>query len=1135
MTTISRQDTNWEGQDIYEAFDLKQRSERTERQIFQGNLLKAYEKYPTGKFLNYTDHQGNVRQGLVMPASFDIQESLREQPVAFQEPRQVKAFLTELTQHQGAVKTPDEVLTIKSQAAARFGHLEATGFVLQTPKSAIGDRFSLDQSIIAAAGSDFYSVSDRMEVIVPQDRIDQVLQVLMQEQNVSLVTFDFKEKAREYLGVKLPELQQIQPDPEPESLSAHNDSACKTVTQIAPANEQTGKAEKNVARFLLETGLAETVLQGEDFHLRIENEPYIPLVLEWHGNQLFLTHYLEQNGDIFIDSEMVFRLHYSKLQLQETAVQDPFRGREHRACDRSFANLFSQNILHQGFGEAAKAEGSQVPLPEESPLCSAPVPGSTQETTQMNEDRPEESNFDCSSTPKSLASDNEYVEQAALFSLAQFESTVPATGTPTGFDQTWNEWERQNSRQEPPPQEPTSESTSHCESSPQISAPGWKQLADRVRDIPLPDLAQEFGLEQDRSDKAKWRTNEFCISINNSKFFDHYAARGGVGAIDFTMHIRGYSFQEAIESLSGERSPSTTPAQQEEKYPRCNVRDESKWQMARSYLVDERKLPATWVDKLHQEGLISVDSRQNVMFFRHQINHDFERGEAFGANLRGTIPNSVTGEFFKGLTTGTTREEGYFWFQQGDGQANRLVITEAPIDAISYAALNPTSGTTIFLSTDGQGVIPTQVLQQVLDRGGEIVLAHDHDRQGERMAWQVAQQFPQALLTRETPATGKDWNEQLLGKEVALDSRQEGTDKLWKWYGVAAEQERSQIIQTGLDVNAAHKPRELTPEEITAMEQALSQELQPSLPAAENSLAIAAEILRIAEQAYAYSESIGRLQSDGEFWSVSGNDYTLSYAPSSDYFSIEGRNGMGIQSFAGKIEPENIISISERDLDVFRETEKFLNQKGFNTNLSLQQIQEKHQRSHQLESAHPITSPNQNPLSPTLKELRAWYRQARDLGRSETHLNQIEQVGKAFIQGQPLSERSLETMTRDKAAWNQQVQKVVHHARFILSELGQPTQDGTLFTGKQYSLYSGKGLFYALAKGRGKEPSEIDRQILPQEILATKPGVILKLEQDTVSPATRITSADALQFERFAQLVKQRAIQPQQPTVSYDR
>jgi DNA polymerase I-like protein with 3'-5' exonuclease and polymerase domains/septum formation inhibitor MinC len=212
LTTISRQDTNWEGQDIYAAFDLKQKAERTERQIFHGNLLKAYEQYPTGKFLNYTDHQGNVRQGLVMPASFDIQESLREKPVVFREPHQVKAFLTELTHHQGAVKTLDEVLTVKTQLATCFGSREATGFVLQTPKSAIGDQFSLDQDLITLAGSEFYSVSDRTELVVPAERIEQILHMLMREKGYTLAAFDFKDQAREYLGVKLPQLQPMKDD-----------------------------------------------------------------------------------------------------------------------------------------------------------------------------------------------------------------------------------------------------------------------------------------------------------------------------------------------------------------------------------------------------------------------------------------------------------------------------------------------------------------------------------------------------------------------------------------------------------------------------------------------------------------------------------------------------------------------------------------------------------------------------------------------------------------------------------------------------------------------------------------------------------------------------------------------------------
>ncbi|MEX0270496.1 DNA polymerase [Leptolyngbyaceae cyanobacterium UHCC 1019] len=436
MTTITKQDTNWEGQDIYKAFDLKQRAERTERQIFQGNLLKAYEKYPTGKFLNYTDHQGNVQQGLIMPASFDIQESLREQPVAFKEPHQVKAFLTDLTNYQGAVKTLDEVLTIKSQAAAQFGS-NGAGFVLQTPKSAIGDRFSLDANIIAAAGSDFYSVSDRMELVVPADRIDRVLHVLMKEQGISLAAFDFKDKAREYLGVKLPELEPITDSCEPQgknpgsklskngqveqsseatvplilvdpieddfsnqpqlmpeevvAVEAQLDGNQSVVSDLENTTLQVssiatkqiaGTPEKNIARFLNDAQLSEAVVQADDFYLRIENEPYLPLVVERHNDQLYVTHY--RNLDTFEcvhDGEMVFKIlpgeTGSQLRLTETAVQNPFTGGESRNCDRGFAATFSRNVLDQGFAVAALEAWRQQASKEASivtPIVVEPLP-----------------------------------------------------------------------------------------------------------------------------------------------------------------------------------------------------------------------------------------------------------------------------------------------------------------------------------------------------------------------------------------------------------------------------------------------------------------------------------------------------------------------------------------------------------------------------------------------------------------------------------------------------------------------------------------------------------------------------------------------------------------------------------------
>jgi C-terminal domain on Strawberry notch homologue/Toprim-like/Protein of unknown function (DUF3991)/P-loop containing NTP hydrolase pore-1/MutS domain I len=217
-TNISPQTENWTGENIYEAFDIRQnQNQRSEVQIFTGNPIKAFDRFPKGKFVNYTNNQGEILQGLVMPASFDIQEVLREEPVVFHEPRQVKAFLTDVTANLGSVKTLDELLTVKTQAGARFGDREASGFVLQTVKAGIGQKYSQDANLMAAAGAEFYSVSDRMECIVPADRIGDVLEVIMQNQR--LAAFDFKDQARDFLGMQLPEFQEVVPEvPAPEPI-----------------------------------------------------------------------------------------------------------------------------------------------------------------------------------------------------------------------------------------------------------------------------------------------------------------------------------------------------------------------------------------------------------------------------------------------------------------------------------------------------------------------------------------------------------------------------------------------------------------------------------------------------------------------------------------------------------------------------------------------------------------------------------------------------------------------------------------------------------------------------------------------------------------------------------------------------
>lgn len=117
------------------------------------------------------------------------------------------------------------------------------------------------------------------------------------------------------------------------------------------------RAARAVSKLLSETGLAERLMKGFNSHVRLVNPPYIDLIIERlpaeAAPRLCLTHYLESNGDRFIDSEMIFEIRPAgHLVLCETAVQNPIRGGELRGLDRSFANIFAQNLLQQGFSNA---------------------------------------------------------------------------------------------------------------------------------------------------------------------------------------------------------------------------------------------------------------------------------------------------------------------------------------------------------------------------------------------------------------------------------------------------------------------------------------------------------------------------------------------------------------------------------------------------------------------------------------------------------------------------------------------------------------------------------------------------------------------------------------------------------------
>ncbi len=862
------QDKDWFGTALYELFDKQQETGRINRQIFTGNLIKAVEKYPTGKLINYSDNQGNVRQGLMMSKGFDIQEELTREAIAFKEPYQVMAFITDLTEHRGAVRTLDELLILKAQR-------NGDGFVLQAPANKeSGGRYFLDEAIITAVGSDFYSVSDRMEVVIPPHRLEQTLNVLMNQRNYTLAAFDNKEIARDYLGIKLPELQVLEsfepqrtePSGQLQAIQQMRDvqeSASVIRTPVTPSSnppeavEKTDRSHwrivlprqqkdglgKRIARFLEEAGILQAVMEGEEFYLKIENEPYIPLVIERQINELYLTHYLSQNGDTFIDTEMVFQITPDgQLQFKETAVQDSIRGGESRHPDRVFARVFSGNILQQGFAQVAREQAKatlQSPSLEEEPVEQfLQIPA---ETTQCRRERlpADVRNY---LTIKDQHPDALVLIKTTdcLFYEAFFEDAeaiaiqldliltskriddptverVPLAGFPV---HALDRFIQQLSKESPvivadgqgaiahhPKQAPSLNPSNAQPVSRSLPQPSLKELADRVRDIDLEVVAENLELERDRHDKHKWRDAAHIISISNSKFMDWLADRGGGGAIDLVMHVQGVEFRQAVEWLSGEnltqKSPQvqTQPPRSPEPHPlEMPAPNEHRWAAVRQYLIETRKLPAVLIDRLHERGHIYADDYQNAVFVRHELKGDrWIRGEVTGASLRGTWGEHNA---YHGMAPGSMRDQGWFWLGAGRGEIRRVLLTESPIDALSLAKLDPhrqqTEGVSIYLSTDGSGSVPIAALQQVIEQGGEVAIAFDADVAGELMSWRIAHELPG--VHRLTPAYGKDWNERLvwdghseqLVHEGGQSFNKEVMRSLWKWHRVTHELGKSE-------------------------------------------------------------------------------------------------------------------------------------------------------------------------------------------------------------------------------------------------------------------------------------------------------------------------------------------------------
>lgn len=108
--------------------------------------------------------------------------------------------------------------------------------------------------------------------------------------------------------------------------------------------------------------LLEAFKTNQEFHLKIENPPYMPLVIERQGDEISVAHYSEINGDAIRDPEVTFRMDWTPTAITqdpvgryaavfyEQAGQKMYRPKLLKEL-KSFAAMWARNLKAQGFAE----------------------------------------------------------------------------------------------------------------------------------------------------------------------------------------------------------------------------------------------------------------------------------------------------------------------------------------------------------------------------------------------------------------------------------------------------------------------------------------------------------------------------------------------------------------------------------------------------------------------------------------------------------------------------------------------------------------------------------------------------------------------------------------------------------------
>lgn len=243
---------------------------------------------------------------------------------------------------------------------------------------------------------------------------------------------------------------------------------------------------------------------------------------------------------------------------------------------------------------------------------------------------------------------------------------------------------------------------------------------------------------------------------------ENYYYRNSTGergsAIDFCMDILGMNFLDTMGELL-ECSEVDVDQQEVTRLRRVKAEQERRFVMPKEaakdvsvvYLTKRRKISMKIVREMLNLKLLYQDEHRNCVFPCYD-----KTGIARGAIIRGTHPDLV----YKGKANGSDAKYG--WVIRPVKSSNKVIVCEAPIDAMSFLQLYPKARDHYIIALGG---LDMEVLKTFLEENREVTeiwLALDNDEPARNAAVSSIKTNGVNYKMREYyPKDFKDWNEQL--------------------------------------------------------------------------------------------------------------------------------------------------------------------------------------------------------------------------------------------------------------------------------------------------------------------------------------------------------------------------------------